>query len=171
MTTKQYVTKYNLGNLNFANHFNTDLFLQDFSQEFQQRIDRTIAERGHVGLAFEYRIFQVLIGEMQQKFCAISNKKAGGPLRKELWSAFYAKTIIPLREKYFPVEHAEIQAKRERLQMENRKAEIKNQIIENMGERFQTVKANGGEPYKELLKWISQEAEKRVAQEYGKSLE
>lgn len=112
MTTKEYVKKYNLDNPELANHFNTNLFLEDLREEFLTRIELTIATRKNAGLEFSFRIFQLVIGEIQNKFSAISNKKAGGPLRKELWGAFYAKTVIPFRKEYFPAEHQEIEARR-----------------------------------------------------------
>lgn len=125
MKTKEYVKKFQLGDARFANHFNTNLFLEDFDQEFQERIATTIETRKKAQLDFNYHIFQILVGEMQNKFSAISNKKSGGPLRKELWSAFYAKSIIPARAKYFPEEHAAIEKKREiaRLMYEEEKAQ------------------------------------------------
>lgn len=124
MKTREYVKKFQLDDARFANHFNTNLFLEDFGQEFEERITSTIETRKKAQLDFNYHIFQVLIGEMQTKFAAISAKKSGGPLRKELWSAFYAKSIIPARAKYFPEEHAAIEKKREmeRLRYEEEKA-------------------------------------------------
>lgn len=124
MKTKEYIQKFQLDDARFANHFNTNLFLEDFDQEFNEKIATTIETRAHVKLEFNYHIFQVLIGEMQSKFAAISAKKSGGPLRKELWSAFYAKSIIPARAKYFPEEHEAIEKKREkaRLKAEEEKA-------------------------------------------------
>lgn len=129
MTTKQYIRKFRLDNEQYANHFNTDLFLNDLNEELLARIERERAERKKAGLEYSYRIFQVIIQEMQTKFCAISNKKVGGPLRPELWNAFYAKYIIPIREKGFPKEHADIQAKREAYE----KNTIREQVIEAYG--------------------------------------
>ena len=123
MKTKEYVKKFQLDDARFANQFNTNLFLEDFDQEFRERITSTIETRKKAQLDFNYHIFQVLIGEMQTKFAAISAKKSSGPLRKELWSAFYAKSIIPARAKYFPEEHAAIEKKREaKLRYEEEKA-------------------------------------------------
>ena len=114
MTTKEYVKKYNLDNPEFANHFNTNLFLEDLKAEFMDRVRITVETRKNAGLEFDFRIFQIIIGEIQNKFSAISNKKACGPLRKELWGAFYAKVIIPFRKEYFPKEHEEIENRRNR---------------------------------------------------------
>ena len=138
MTTNQYIKKFRLDNADYSNHFNTDLFLQDLNADFQARIEREKADRKKVGLEYSYRIFQVIIQEMQTKFCAISNKKIGGPLRPELWNAFYAKFIIPVREKDFPEDHAKIQAKREAFE----KNILREQVIEDMGrEKYTVLKA------------------------------
>lgn len=127
MKTIEYVKKFQLGDARFANHFNTNLFLEDFGQEFQERITTTIETRKKAQLDFNYHIFQILVGEMQTKFSAISNKKSGGPLRKELWSAFYAKFIIPARAKYFPEEHAAIEKKREMARITDEREKAKKQ--------------------------------------------
>lgn len=129
MTTKEYVKKYRLDKAEFANHFNTDLFLQDLNEEFLARIEKEKTHRKKEGLEYSFRIFQSIIQEMQTKFCAISNKKSCGPLRPELWNAFYAKYIIPVRERDFPDEHAQIQAKREAYE----KKVIREQVIDSFG--------------------------------------
>ena len=102
MKTKTYVQKYHLDNPDTANHFNTNLFLEDLNEEFVEKMNKTIEERKKSNLEFDYRIFQILVLQMMDKFKAISNKKAGGELRPQLWGAFYAKYIIPQRAKYFP---------------------------------------------------------------------
>lgn len=138
MTTQRYIKKFRLDDFQYSNHFNTDLFLQDLDEDFRARIEREKAERKKAGLEFSYRIFQIIIQEMQTKFCAISNKKVGGPLRPELWNAFYAKYIIPVRESDFPKEHADIQAKREA----HEKNTIREQVIEDFGQdKYSTLKA------------------------------
>ena len=115
MNSNQYVKKYKLDDFQYSNHFNTDLFLQDLNEEFQARIQREKEAREKERQEYTFRIFNVIITEIQNKFCAISNKKVGGPLRPELWNAFYAKYIIPVRMQDFPEEHAKIQATRKTL--------------------------------------------------------
>ena len=114
MKTKTYVQRYHLDNPDTANHFNTNLFLEDLNQEFEEKIDKTIAERKKADLEFNYHIFQVLVLSMMDKFKAISNKKVGGELRPGLWGAFYAKYIIPQRAKYFPEINAKIEEARQK---------------------------------------------------------
>lgn len=129
MHTKKYVEKYRLNDLEYSNHFNTDLFLTDLNEEMMDRINKEKANRKSAGLEYSYRIFQIIIQEMQQKFCAISNKKVGGPLRPGLWSAFYAKYIIPIRATDFPEEHQKIVRKK----LNYEKSLIKPQVIDEIG--------------------------------------
>lgn len=162
MTTKQYIKKYKLDLAEYANHFNTDLFLQDLFEELKERMAKEEAYRKTLHQEFEFRMFQRIIMELQQKFMAISNKKAGGPLRRELWNAFYAKYIIPARAEIFPKEHEEIRIKRVMAQRDKLKEEIKNKMIEDMGEKFHDIKANGGPVYKDLLAKLEREAREKA---------
>lgn len=162
MKTAKYVEKFRLDDSRFANHFDTDLFIQDFTQEFQERIDHTIFSRKKSSLVFEFRIFQNIVREMQQKFCAISNKKANGPLRTELWNAFYAKAVIPARIKYFPAEHAEIELKRKKAAEKAEREKILSRIISSMGDEFFIAKSIGGQVYKNLLARINAQVDKEM---------
>ena len=170
MTTKQYIKKFRLDNPDYSNHFNTDLFLQDLNQEMLERIDRERAERKKASLEYSYRIFQVIIQEMQTKFCAISNKKIGGPLRPELWNAFYAKYIIPIRERDFPEEHAKIQAKREAYE----KNTLREQIIEEFGRddytflkaKAKEAKYNENNPFVQQFTAMKEKVEREVNSRY-----
>lgn len=116
MTTREYIKKYHLQEANF--NLNFDKFLKDFIAEFNERIDRTIAERKKADLDFGFNIFQNLIKEMQTKFNSISAHTLGC-LPISIWNGFYAKGVIPARAKYFPVEHAEINARRELLKKQD----------------------------------------------------
>lgn len=111
MTTKEYIKKYHLQEENF--NLNFDKFLKDFINEFNERIERTIAERKKADLDFGFNIFQNLIKEMQTKFNSISAHTPGS-LPDTIWNGFYAKGVIPARAKYFPVEHAEINVRRDK---------------------------------------------------------
>lgn len=139
MNTKQYVKKYKLDDFQYSNHFNTNLFLQDLNEEFQARIQREKDARKKERQEYTFRIFNVIITEIQNKFCAISNKKVGGPLRPELWNAFYAKYIIPVRIQDFPEEHAKLQTEREAY----KKSLIRDKVIEAYGqEKYAQLKAD-----------------------------
>lgn len=138
MNSNQYVKKYKLDDFQYSNHFNTDLFLQDLNEEFQARIQREKDARKKEHQEYTFRIFNIIITEIQHKFCAISNKKVGGPLRPELWNAFYAKYIIPVRIREFPEEHAKIQAKKEAYD----KNLIRDKVIEEYGqEKYAQLRA------------------------------
>ena len=134
MHTKEYVKKYRLDDHQYSNHFNTDLFLSDLNEEMMERINMEKESRKKIGLEYSYRIFQVIIQEMQQKFCAISNKKVGGPLRQGLWNAFYAKYIIPTRANDFPEEHKKILLKKELSEKAQIEKELKKTLIQEPGE-------------------------------------
>lgn len=112
MTTKQYVIKFGLNSLE-SDTFDRDGFLSDLEKEFLDRLETTRIARERMGVEFTFHIFQHIIKEMQDKFWAISNKKVGKPFTMDLFSAFYAKAVIPVREKMFPEIHKIISAKRE----------------------------------------------------------
>lgn len=167
MNTKQYVKKYKLDDFQYSNHFNTDLFLQDLNEEFQARIQREKDARKKEHQEYTFRIFNVIITEIQNKFCAISNKKVGGPLRPELWNAFYAKYIIPVRIQDFPEEHKKIQAKREAYD----KNLIRDKVIEEYGlEKYAQLRATS----KATKNWdefteVRDKIEAEVNKRYGES--
>lgn len=112
MTTKQYVIKFGLNSLE-SEKFDRDGFLKDFEKEFLDRVETTRIARENMKLEFTFHIFQHIIKEMQDKFWAISNKKVGKPFTMDLFSAFYAMSVIPIREKMFPEIHRIISQKRE----------------------------------------------------------
>lgn len=43
-----------------------------------------------------------MVKQVNDKFRAISNKKKGFAFTFELWNAFFAIKVIPIRNKYFP---------------------------------------------------------------------
>lgn len=168
MTTKQYIKKFNLDNPDFSNHFNTDLFLQVFGAEFLNKLNNTLEMRRRNGLVLEYRIFQQAIKEIQDKFISISNHKVGGPLRKELWGAFYAKYVIPYRSKNFPKEHEEIQKVRD----EVAKKRIRKSIIDEWfgfegNEYLIWIKDEEPGQYEIYMKQVEEEVENRLSRERG----
>lgn len=165
MTTKQYVKKYRLGNAEYSNRFNTDLFLRDLNEEFRDRLAREEKYRKGIQQTLEFRMFQRIIMEIQQKFMAISNKKAGGPLRRELWNAFYAKYIISARAELFPAEHEEIRVRRLEAQRDQLMNQYKTEMIQKLGDEFLKLKELGGPTYKKVLNEINAEARERAEME------
>lgn len=120
MNTASYVKKYNLGSSK-SDKFNREEFVKDFSKDFLEQVEITRVAREKLGLGFDYNIFQQLVKESVVKFNAISNKKGGAPLTEKLFSAFYAITVIPIRAKLFPKEHAEISRHRAQNKLNNQK--------------------------------------------------
>lgn len=114
MTTKQYVKKYDLDTRGCTSRV-FEALVDDLILEFKERVENTQKTRLNRGLEFSFNIFQELVKEMQQKFCAISAKANGG-LPKTVWNNFYGKGVIHVRGELFPKEHQEISEKRERWQ-------------------------------------------------------
>lgn len=120
MKTKDYVNNFKLYLEDYE--FNREEFIGALGKEFLDRLELTYTARINKGMDFPFKVFQELVKEMQTKFWSISNKKVGKPFTPELFSAFYASSVIPARKKYFPEEHAAIVAKREKY-LENKNQE------------------------------------------------
>lgn len=141
MTTKQWIKKFNLDSLE-CDPINREEILRELNKEFLERLQTVQMERERKNLEFTFNIFQNVVTEMQAKFWAISNKKVGKPFTQELFSAFYASTVIPNRKKLFPEEHAKITARREARAIKER--ELKKAMEEKekaKAEKFMKVMA------------------------------
>lgn len=106
MNTKQYVAHFGLDKEN--QEFNRDEFLRVFGNEFLERLKITQAACQKMDTQFTWHKFQILIKEQQKKFESISNKKIGEPFTDNLWKAFFAIIVVPIRQEYFPKEHEEL---------------------------------------------------------------
>ena len=113
MKTKEYVQKFTKETSRGV-IFDNKGFVKALIEEFEARLEMTKLARLNKGQEFEFNIFQNLVKEMEDKFWAISSKKPGVGFTPGLWNAFYAVGVIPARAKYFPKEHAEIDARRQR---------------------------------------------------------
>lgn len=118
MTTKEYVKRFKLDLENYE--FNREGFLKALKDEFLERVILTKESREKSNLQFTYNIFQSLVKEIQSKFWAISNKKAGKPFTKELFGAFYAMAIVDIRTKFFPEEQKMIEDRRRNIEEQSR---------------------------------------------------
>lgn len=118
MTTKEYVKRFKLDLENYE--FNREDFLKVLKDEFLERVILTKESREKSNLQFTYNIFQSLVKEIQSKFWAISNKKAGKPFTKELFGAFYAMAIVDIRTKFFPEEQKMIEDRRRNIEEQSR---------------------------------------------------
>lgn len=110
MKTREYVEQFKLDREHY--NFNRKKFIEAFGQEFNDRIEATITACKKMQVQFTYEKFLHAIKEQQNKFRNISNKKVGEPFSKDLFSAFFALHVIPLRASLFPNLHAELEEKR-----------------------------------------------------------
>lgn len=135
ITTKQYVTKFGLSDHN-QKHFNREEFLQVLGEEFKERLSHNQLACKKFQAEFTYSKFLHTVKEIQDKFQAISNKKAGEPFTEQLFNAFYAIHVVPQRESLFPEEHQKIQDARKekeaRLTKRAEQAEIRGKQLENL---------------------------------------
>ena len=60
---------------------------------------------------FNYSKFKKAISEVENKFWALSNKRAGKAFSEKLWGAFFAIHVINLRSQIFPEISKEIDSK------------------------------------------------------------
>lgn len=101
MKTNDYIKKYGLDKNNKSlSKVEKDEFFKDLEKELLERIQER--ERNYTEDNLPYRIFQILVKQVNDKFWAISNKKKGIAFTFELWNAFFAIKVIPIRNKYFP---------------------------------------------------------------------
>lgn len=98
MKTIDYIKKYGLDKNNKSlSKVEKDEFFKDLEKELLERIQER--EKNY---HLPYKIFQNLVKQVNDKFWAISNKKKGIAFTFELWNAFFAIKVIPIRNKYFP---------------------------------------------------------------------
>lgn len=101
MKTIDYIKKYGLDKNNKSlSKLEKDEFFKDLEKELLERIQER--EKNYTEDNLPYRIFQILVKQVNDKFWAISNKKRGIAFTFELWNAFFAIKVIPIRNKYFP---------------------------------------------------------------------
>lgn len=101
MKTIDYIKKYGLDKNNKSlSKLEKDEFFKDLEKELLERIQER--EKNYTEGNLPYRIFQILVKQVNDKFWAISNKKKGIAFTFELWNAFFAIKVIPIRNKYFP---------------------------------------------------------------------
>lgn len=107
MKTIDYIKKYGLDKNNKSlSKLEKDEFFKDLEKELLERIQERA--RNYTEDNLPYRIFQILVKQVNDKFWAISNKKKGIAFTFELWNAFFAIKVIPIRNKYFPEMEKEI---------------------------------------------------------------
>lgn len=101
MKTIDYIKKYGLDKNNKSlSKLEKDEFFKDLEKELLERIQER--EKNYTEDNLPYKIFQNSVKQVNDKFWAISNKKKGIAFTFELWNAFFAIKVIPIRNKYFP---------------------------------------------------------------------
>lgn len=101
MKTIDYIKKYGLDKNNKSlSKLEKDEFFKDLEKELLERIQER--KKNYTEDNLPYKIFQNLVKQVNDKFWAISNKKKGIAFTFELWNAFFAIKVIPIRNKYFP---------------------------------------------------------------------
>lgn len=123
MKTQEYVKQFKLDREHY--NFNREKFMEAFGQEFKDRIEATITACKKMQVQFTYEKFLHAIKEQQDKFRNISNKKVGEPFSKDLFSAFFALHVIPLRASLFPNIHDKLEKRRKAIE---RDAKIKAEL-------------------------------------------
>lgn len=122
-TTKEIVKQFNLDKEN--QEFNREEFLSELNNFFLGIMLKAISvyppedkspiinlHRLASSGRFTFDMFKQAIKQTEQKFWAISNKKAGLPFTKKLWGAFYAIYVVPRRKYLFPEIEAKIALKK-----------------------------------------------------------
>lgn len=109
MKTKAYIKTFDLNNN--QSEANLQKFLKEFKREFNEKLEITLEARKNMQLDCPFSIFLNVVKEMNQKFDSISAHITGS-LPPKLWNQFYATSVIQAREKFYPKEHAEINARR-----------------------------------------------------------
>lgn len=99
--TKYFIGKHKLDQENFE--FSREDFLSDLNIDFLALLNKSAGNpQVFTQDNFPYHKFKVVVKQIEQKFWSISNKKIGQPFTKNLWSAFYAIYVVPVREKIYP---------------------------------------------------------------------
>ena len=112
MTAQEYITQFRMGQENYE--FSREEFIQEFSKDFLDSFQKLpkLPETNKYGGVPTYNNFKSLVTQFQKKFWKISDLKPGKNLTKALWGAFYAITVIPAREKYYPDLNEKIMARK-----------------------------------------------------------
>lgn len=125
MKTQEYIKQFKLDREHYD--FNREKFMEAFGQEFNDRIEATITACKKMQVQFTYEKFLHAVKEQQDKFWNISNKKVGEPFSEDLFSAFFALYVIPLRANLFPNIHEEIEKRRKKAQEREAKLRAKEE--------------------------------------------
>lgn len=106
MEAIDYIKEFKLDQENFD--FKREEFISKLGKEFLEYCQTTtIGRNPDTGIIYYYR-FREIVKNFETKFWAISKLKVGEGFSENLWKAFFATQVVPLRAKLFPREQQRI---------------------------------------------------------------
>ncbi len=100
MEAIDYVKLFKLDQENYD--FKREEFISELGKDFLDYCQTTtIGINKKTGTLYYYR-FKEIVKNFETKFWAISELKIGEPFTQNLWNAFFATQVVPLRAKLFP---------------------------------------------------------------------
>lgn len=106
MEAIDYIKEFKLDQENFD--FKRKEFISKLGKEFLEYCQTTtIGRNPDTGIIYYYR-FREIVKNFETKFWAISKLKVGEGFSENLWRAFFATQVVPLRAKLFPREQQRI---------------------------------------------------------------
>ena len=106
MEAIDYIKEFKLDQENFD--FKREGFISKLGKEFLEYCQTTtIGRNPDTGIIYYYR-FREIVKNFETKFWAISKLKVGEGFSENLWKAFFATQVVPLRAKLFPREQQRI---------------------------------------------------------------
>lgn len=100
MEAIDYVKLFKLDQENYD--FKREEFISELGKEFLDYCQTTtIGINKKTGTLYYYR-FKEIVKNFETKFWAISELKIREPFTQNLWNAFFATQVVPLRAKLFP---------------------------------------------------------------------
>ena len=100
MEAIDYVKLFKLDQENYD--FKREEFISELGKDFLDYCQTTtIGINKKTGTLYYYR-FKEIVKNFETKFWAISELKIGEPFTQNLWNAFFATKVVPLRAKLFP---------------------------------------------------------------------
>lgn len=100
MEAIDYVKLFKLDQENYD--FKREEFISELGKEFLDYCQTTTIGINEKTRTLYYYRFKEIVKNFETKFWAISDLKIGEPFTRNLWNAFFATQVVPLRAKLFP---------------------------------------------------------------------
>lgn len=100
MEAIDYVKLFKLDQENYD--FKREEFISELGKEFLDYCQTTIIGINPKTHKLYYYMFREIVKNFESKFWAISKLKVGEGFTQNLWNAFFATQVVPLRAKMFP---------------------------------------------------------------------